>query len=201
MADTLSIKFYLNTAKTTGDKTKIYCRIIADRKKSEFYTGFGIKEEFWNAESGRAYPDSDLNNEMTKIESKIYDIRRSILDSGLALTASNIVDYYKLKNTKTQRDHLNEDEIELLKKHHLNKNIVLQKIRDFFLFSCYTGLRFNDAYNLKMDDIVLDENGINIISIQMGKTNDYVQIPLIKEAMEIIKKYNSHPDREVLNFE
>jgi site-specific recombinase XerD len=34
----------------------------------------------------------------------------------------------------------------------------------------------------------------------MEKTNDYVQIPLITEAMEIIEKYNTHPDREVLNF-
>lgn len=51
-----------------------------------------------------------------------------------------------------------------------------------------------------MNDIIVDENGISIISIQMGKTNDYVQIPLIKEAIEIIEEYNSHPDREVLNF-
>jgi integrase/recombinase XerD len=317
MADSLSIKFYLNTAKLMGDKIKIYCRIIIDRRKSEFYTGFGIKKEFWNVESGKAYRDADINNELIKIESKIYDIRRSILDSGLLLTASNIVDYYngkkilkvyllnyftnhlqhikskdelaritiaqyyttfrivqqyvqetlkksdvliaevdyrfiidldhymvknyldplgrhiarntinkhhsrfrtllikaikedlitknpyinfRLKDIKTQRVHLSEDEIRLLKEHHLNNNIVLQKVRDFFLFSCYTGLRFNDAYKLKMDDIIKDQNGISIISIQMGKTNDYVQIPLIKEAMEIIEKYNTQPDREVLNY-
>jgi site-specific recombinase XerD len=317
MVDSLSIKFYLNSAKTIGDKIKIYCRIIIDRRKSEFYTGFGIKEEFWNAESMRANRDADLNNELTKIESKIYDFRRSVLDSGLPLTASNIVDYYsgkkilkvyllsyfsrhlqhikskdelaritiaqyftthrivqrfiqenlkkndvlisevdyrfimdldhymvksyldplekhiarntinkhhsrfrtllikaikediiiknpyinfQLKDTKTQRDHLSEDEIKLLKEHHLNNNIVLQKVRDFFLFSCYTGLRFNDTSNLKMTDIIKDENGISIISIRMEKTNDYVQIPLITEAVEIIEKYNTHPDREVLNF-
>ena len=88
----MSIKFYLNTTKTIGDKIKIYCRIIIDRRKSEFYTGFSIREEFWNAESGRAYRDADLNNELAKIESKVYDIRRSILDSGLLLTSSNIVD-------------------------------------------------------------------------------------------------------------
>jgi len=317
MVDSLSIKFYLNTAKLMGDKIKIYCRIIIDRRKSEFYTGFGIKKEFWNVESGKAYRNADINNELTKIESKIYDIRRSILDSGLLLTASNIVDYYngkkilkvyllnyftnhlqhikskdelaritiaqyhttfrivqqfvqetlkksdvliaevdyrfiidldhymvksyldplgkhiarntinkhhsrfrtllikaikedlitknpyinfRLKDIKTQRFHLSEDEIRLLKEHHLNNNIVLQKVRDFFLFSCYTGLRFNDAYKLIMDDIIKDQNGISIISIQMGKTNDYVQIPLIKEAMEIIEKYNAQPDREVLNY-
>ena len=317
MVDSLSIKFYLNTAKLMGDKIKIYCRIIIDRRKSEFYTGFGIKKEFWNVESGKAYRNADINNELTKIESKIYDIRRSILDSGLLLTASNIVDYYngkkilkvyllnyftnhlqhikskdelaritiaqyhttfrivqqfvqetlkksdvliaevdyrfiidldhymvksyldplgkhiarntinkhhsrfrtllikaikedlitknpyinfRLKDIKTQRFHLSEDEIRLLKEHHLNNNIVLQKVRDFFLFSCYTGLRFNDAYKLKMDDIIKDQNGISIISIKMGKTNDYVQIPLIKEAMEIIEKYNAQPDREVLNY-
>jgi site-specific recombinase XerD len=288
-----------------------------DRRKSEFYTGFSTREEFWNAESGRTYRDSTLNNELSKIESKIYDTRRSLLDAGLPLTASNIVDYYngkkklkvyllkyftshlqhikskaelsritiaqyfttfrivqqfiqgtlkkndvlitevdyrfimdldhymvknyldplerhivrntinkhhsrlrtllikaikediivknpyinfQLKHIKTQRVHLSEDEINLLKEHSLNNNTVLQKVRDFFLFSCYTGLRFNDAYSLKMNDIIEDENGISIISIQMGKTGDYVQIPLIKEAKELIEKYNDHPDREVLNF-
>ncbi|HUS85674.1 MAG TPA: site-specific integrase [Bacteroidales bacterium] len=317
MSDSLSIKFYLNTSKTIGDKTKIYCRIIIDRRKSEIFTGFSIKEEFWNAVSGRANRDTALNNELTKIESKIYDIRRSILDLGLPLTSSSIADYYRgkkklkvyllkyfndhlqhiksknelsditiahyftthsivqrfvheilkkndilvsevdyrfindldhfmvktyldplgrhiarntinkhhsrfrtilikaikediifknpyinfrLKNIKIQRDHLSEDDLEILKNHHLNNNIVLQKVRDFFLFSCYTGLRFSDTLNLKMKDIIEDENKISIISIQMGKTHDYVMIPLIREALEIIEKYNTHPDREVLNY-
>lgn len=97
MTESLSIKFYLNKTKTLGDKIKIYCRIITDRRKAEFYIGFTIKEEFWNVESGRAYRDANLNNELAKIESKVYDIRRSLLDSGLLLTSSNIVDYYSGK--------------------------------------------------------------------------------------------------------
>ena len=305
MNETLSIKFYLNKTKILGDKIKIYCRIIIDRRKSEFYTGFSITNDFWNAQSGRSYYDPDLNNELAKIESKIYDIRRSLLDSGQLLTSSNIVDHYsgkkklkvfllkyfnnhlqhikskaelsritiaqyfttykivgqfiretlrkndvlisevdyrfiadldhymiksykdpqekhivrntinkhhsrfrtilikaikediilknpyinfQLKDKKTQRDHLSKEEITLLREHNLNNNSVLQKVRDFFLFSCYTGLRFNDALSLKMDDIVRDENGISIISIRMGKTDDFVQIPLVEEAMEIVSK-------------
>jgi len=34
----------------------------------------------------------------------------------------------------------------------------------------------------------------------MYKTDDYIQIPLLREAQNIIEKYNNYPDREVLGF-
>jgi site-specific recombinase XerD len=51
-----------------------------------------------------------------------------------------------------------------------------------------------------MSDIIRDENEVSIISIRMGKTDDYVQIPLVEEAKEIVEKYSNSPDREILNF-
>ncbi len=107
---------------------------------------------------------------------------------------------FKLKDKKTNRDFLTADELDQMRDHDLSNNQSLDKVRDFFLFSCYTGLRFNDALSLKMDDIVSADQGIRFISIKMHKTDDFVMIPLISEAQAIIEKYNEHPDREVLDF-
>jgi len=107
---------------------------------------------------------------------------------------------FKLKDSRTSRDYLTGDEIDLLKNHKLNNNPSLIKVRDIFLFSCYTGLRFTDAINLKMNDIITGEDGVKFIALKMRKTKDFIQIPLIADAVEIINKYNDHPDREVLGF-
>jgi len=51
-----------------------------------------------------------------------------------------------------------------------------------------------------MDDIIIGEDGVRFISLKMRKTKDFIQIPLIEDALEIIVRYNDHPDREVLGY-
>ena len=94
MSSNLSIRFYLNKQKKAVEKHKIYCRIIMDRAKSEFYTGFKVSPESWNEEK-RITLNPEINAELAEIESKIYRVRRNIIDNQLPLTAFNIVEYYK----------------------------------------------------------------------------------------------------------
>ena len=94
MSNNLSIRFYHNRQKKSGEKFKIYCRITIDRAKSEFYTGFAVSPEAWNDEK-RMTDDPEINAELAEIENKIYRVRRSLLDSQISMTASNIIDYYK----------------------------------------------------------------------------------------------------------
>lgn len=60
----------------------------------------------------------------------------------------------------------------------------LERVRDLFLFGCYTGLRFSDlqAVNSKMINN-------NILTIRQQKTGELVQIPLIYEAHQLLEKY------------
>ena len=76
---------------------------------------------------------------------------------------------FKLKDKKTKREFLTAEELKLIKEHDLSENTYIEKIRDFFLFSCYTGLRFNDAFSLKMDNIKEDDQGIKFVSIKCVK--------------------------------
>lgn len=66
----------------------------------------------------------------------------------------------------------------------LDGNIKLQKVRDVFLFSCYTGLRYSDCKNLKKVNI--KEGFLRITSI---KTKSSVSVPISKRAKELIDKY------------
>ena len=53
----------------------------------------------------------------------------------------------------------------------LSKNESLDQVRDIFMFSCYTGLRFCDAIDLKMEDIQIinDEPHIRVDQIKTGE--------------------------------
>ena len=66
-----------------------------------------------------------------------------------------------------------------------NKSYGLNLTRDLYLFSCYTGLRYGDVVNLTNKSISDDK-----IILEMEKTNKIVEVPLKKEAINILKKYN-----------
>ena len=64
----------------------------------------------------------------------------------------------------------------------------LDKVRDCFLFSCYTGLSFCDMATLSMDDI--QTNGtVHYIKRNRAKTDVQYIIPLSDKAMSILVKY------------
>jgi integrase len=60
----------------------------------------------------------------------------------------------------------------------------LERVRDVFLFCCYTGLRYSDVYGLRKSDIKEDE--IEIVTV---KTLDKLIIELTKQSREILAKY------------
>lgn len=64
----------------------------------------------------------------------------------------------------------------------------LERIRDILFFSCYTGLRYSDVYNLKRSDI--KPNHIEITTI---KTSDNLIIELNKHSRAILDKYKNIP--------
>lgn len=66
-------------------------------------------------------------------------------------------------------------------------------VRDVFLFSCYTGLSFIDAWNLTKDNIGIGIDGNKWIFTARQKTKIASHIPLLPIAEDIIKKYEKHP--------
>ncbi len=95
----------------------------------------------------------------------------------------NPFDEIKIKEFKGNRDFLTLEELKQVENHYQKSQ---NKYLRWFLFSCYTGLRFLDLKNLKKRDIIN-----NIIQIKQNKTSEYVRIPLCKKALRLIQEENN----------
>lgn len=91
---------------------------------------------------------------------------------------------FQIEAVEGNRMYLTLSELQMLKRLALpeeHKN--LEEVKNMFLFSCYTGLRFSDIQNLKWKDISFDEAKLEV---KMVKTSDSIRIPLIPDALQII---------------
>ena len=90
-----------------------------------------------------------------------------------------------LKSAPKKVIFLNRQELEKLEKFDIpNTKLYLTRVRDVFLFQCYTGIRYSDLANLKRCDV--HENHIEITTI---KTCDSLKIELNSHSRAILKKY------------
>lgn len=120
-------------------------------------------------------------------------IHRAIKEGQLA---KNPYEDFILKKVKVNREALTKAELYSLTTHNLGGNESLQRVRDIFIFSVYTGLRYQDAQDLKISEIIkYDSNQTFIKTIQI-KTGEKVTIPLLKPALEIVERYDL-PEREI----
>ncbi len=106
---------------------------------------------------------------------------------------------FKLKDEKTTRQYLTQEEIDEMVKHTLADNASLKKVRDMFLFSVYTGLRFSDAISLKTEHIKQTCDGKYWIDKEQVKTEEKVVVPMFKYAAEIYKKYDNE-ERKITGY-
>jgi integrase len=65
----------------------------------------------------------------------------------------------------------------------------LERVKDVFLFSCYTGYAPIDALKLTRDNIIQDANKELWIKTNRQKTGTRANVPLLPPALRIINKY------------
>ncbi len=87
----------------------------------------------------------------------------------------------------TDRGFLAEDEVEKLMNYDFTIER-LEKVRDFFVFSCFTGLAYTDLAKLTYDNIV-KANGRTWIVKSREKTGVTSNVPLLQAPLDIIEKY------------
>lgn len=69
------------------------------------------------------------------------------------------------------------------------KNGFLNWVKDLFVFSCLTGLRYSDVMNLRWSNVDIAKR---TLSVEMVKTKKVVTIPLVPQAIAILDKYSKH---------
>lgn len=306
MKDHISLKFFLNEAKAKGDLGKIYLRIYVNRIKAELATQFKLAPSEWDETRQRAKKSNLINQELSKIEHRIFTLQSILEYENRPITARILKDLYlekdkinayllefydkflegiennpelsketfnlykqthkyinsfvkeqykikdipikqvdfkfinsldsyllnnnlqrntvnkhhsrfrtlihraikegqitknpyedlPLKKVKVNREALTKSELHTLTTHDLGGNESLQRVRDIFVFSVYTGLRFQDAQDLKISEIVKFDSDQPFIKTIQIKTGEQVTIPLLKPALEIVKRYDL-PEREI----
>jgi site-specific recombinase XerD len=105
---------------------------------------------------------------------------------------------YKIHLKKTDRGYLTQEEIEILMNRELTANH-LEKVRDVFVFCCFTGLSYIDVKRLTHDDIKTSFDGRLWIMGKRRKTDVGYNVPLLEIPGRILEKYrNTLPNNRAL---
>jgi len=97
-----------------------------------------------------------------------------------------------IKKPETKREYLTIQEVKKLYKTKCNN----QEVKDAFLFSCFTGLRYSDVVNLTWDNISNDK-----IEYKQKKTGGVEYLPISQTAKDIllIRKKNKKKSNFIFN--
>ena len=87
-----------------------------------------------------------------------------------------------------KRKYLTDEELEKIRTCIINMQSI-DRVRNLFLFQCYTGLAYADFEKFNFEKDVEERNGKYIISDRRKKTNEDYKIVLLTPAIEILKKY------------
>ena len=93
----------------------------------------------------------------------------------------------KLKDTQKKIIFLTWEELNRLREFQIPPTKqALERVRDVFLFQCFTGLRYSDVFNLRRSDIKGDH-----IEVTTVKTSDSLIIELNDHSRTILEKYKN----------
>lgn len=95
----------------------------------------------------------------------------------------------KLKEEQKEVQPLTIDEVRRIRAKKIDVDR-MAKVRDLFVFECYTGLAFTDLVNLTSENIITDAQGNEWIVKSRQKTKIQSTIPLLPIAKEILQKYS-----------
>jgi len=110
------------------------------------------------------------------------------LSIKLEWLAKNPFDNFQFRFEKNERQYLSKRELQLVESTEFT-NSSLQKVKDVFIFSCYTGLSYIDLKELTIHQIIKGIDGSNWIYTKREKTDETVKVPLLPQAQNIMDQY------------
>ena len=127
------------------------------------------------------------NNHAMKFLQRLRTVLNYVKSTGLVFTDPYI--NFKMSFEKSDRNFLEKEEIDII----YNKKFTserMEKVRDIFVFSCYTGLTYCDLASLKQENIVKAfDNNLWIMS-KRNKTSVKFNVRLFDVPIAILEKYS-----------
>ena len=108
-------------------------------------------------------------------------------------------DEFKRKEFKAYKENVETiylTESELSSLYELKLNESESNVRDCFIISCYTGLRYSDIARLQQKHLDFEKKLLTIVT---QKTNTRVIIPIHPKVEAIFRKYNNNPPKAQSN--
>ncbi len=134
------------------------------------------------------YAELNLRYESTTASGMIAKLKTIVvfaIDNGKL--KSNPFNGVKISKRTKEVEFLSEKEIDTIKKKRMIGR--LDKVRDLFLFQCFTGLSYSDMANLRSDDFCVNKSGQIYIKKTRIKTGMRYVVVLLDDAVRIVKKY------------
>ena len=95
-----------------------------------------------------------------------------------------------IKEKETDRQYLTFEELQKL----VNTDCDYPTMKDAFIFSCLTGLRFSDVKSLKWKNIYYDKENGYLIKFTQQKTKGVEYLPINKQAVDILGERKNDDD-------
>jgi site-specific recombinase XerD len=99
---------------------------------------------------------------------------------------------FKLAKKEVVRVPLTQGEVDKIDEKVFDSERV-NRVKDIFLFCCYTGLAYIDVKNLRRTQIIIGVDGEKWIATSRQKTDTPTNLPLLPKAVEIMNRYSDHP--------
>lgn len=133
---------------------------------------------------------------LRNVASKHLSRLRTMLNVAVReeLIEKNPMSGIRLKQERTNRECLTVEELGRLEALDLRAQASLDRVRDLFVFSVYTGLRYKDALSLSPAQLSTDGEGRQWLSLVHHKTGDAVKLPLLQPAQRVLEKYAELPE-------
>ena len=133
------------------------------------------------------YNSRDLNTQTT---SKNIQFFKAFLNWCYRREYLNSTDFkYFIPNTQPDKLKIiiTEDELNSLRELTIDDAPSLENVRELFILSCLTGLRYSDYSRIAMER-VKENNGEFYLQIRQKKTDQFIEIPLTEEGKNIVMR-------------
>jgi site-specific recombinase XerD len=141
---------------------------------------------------------SQFNKPLSKTTiNKTHGFFRTVLNQAYDEDYINIKPYsrFKLKKADSVIRYLTKEELNRLENLDLSNYPKLDRARDLFLFTVYTGLRYGDTQRITTDNLK-DVNGVLFYFLDaQEKTQNPVENPVYPKAKLLIDKYSDSAER------
>ncbi|WDF47423.1 site-specific integrase [Chryseobacterium sp. KACC 21268] len=141
------------------------------------------------------YCKTELKHKQITINKSLQRLKKVIKQSVIqGYLDKNPFEEHSPKKVYSKIVFLTQEELERLENHTFQSD-PLNRVKDCYIFCCYTGLAYREMFELRKNDLITKPDGITWIFQKREKTERTFSVPLIlPKALEIMEVYSSESE-------